>query len=178
MAKEGSRKKERPRSTFPTRGPLAKPIRVSPIWSIRRDCEPAEVTARSLRYAARAQINDKMILLAEHFGIPDGPERWYRLAQELALALCPGFRIVTRETRGAPSQWSWEANIDLLRQVKALKREGNSESEAVRQIVECQSINLPDGRTFTEEAVRSQLRRLKKLDRGALLGLLGPSDET
>src|SRR5262245_18416298 len=90
-------------------GELNKPMDIDhekwALWEHTAKGDPVKTMESNSRIEAEhtLKFQAKMRLLLDEFGIPrNGPDRWFRLAGELAFAHVPGF---SSSERGAPKRW-------------------------------------------------------------------------
>lgn len=93
------------------------------LWEHQAKDDPVKTMEADSRIEAEytLKFQAKMRLLFDEFGIPrDDPDRWMRLAGELAYAHVPGF---SSSERGAPQKWGMFASATFVLAVENTRAE-------------------------------------------------------
>ena len=156
--------KEKCRALDLPRGPLTEPIRLSRLHHVWCEGTPEDIKDAYYESVSRKQRAQKLNALADALAIQGKKQRrWYELALKLATLYVPGFQVARpQRRRGAPSLWNFQAQQRLVLEVHRLKHKRLSETTACVRLSERKAICDVNDRPFTPEALRTELRRLKK----------------
>lgn len=151
-----SRQKKRTSSTTAYRGVLAEPLKPRYRRRLRRarrlrrpfsmnvnapeapipsvpNIPPPILSKPSLVPSWRAEYDEKLPLLLDHFGISkNDQERWYKLALCLAVAHVPGFQEKLRRKGGRPPAMTSAEEAKLYANYCELRKSGQSDRNAAR----------------------------------------------
>ena len=168
------------------KGLLAKPVQIDFRRELgifdRRTLEEYVAEHRAASEKAEGEKADKIPLLLEHYGIPEGPDlvsTYFLLCLSMAEDFVPGFRTVYPDEVqvGPVKKRTWSKLTELLADVETVKREKNcGDKEAIRELTKSERFKKRWG-TFNRRTLSNWLSDARNPEKNAFYKVvLGPPE--